>query len=119
MHWLAAEAMHMSKRRAVTMGLILGLVSSMSACVAEVDDPVEEDVDVAEAAFEPILPRLRIRRPNPIDPGWRLLRCLPDPRKEYIARDPDVCAGIRFFCTEGIPFFDGCGCGCKVRFSRE
>jgi hypothetical protein len=114
----------MSKRRTVTMGFVLGMAVFSSACAATVGDPVVdedvdvEDVDVEEETLELTrLPR-RIRLPNPIDPGRRLFRCLPDPRKEYLVRDPEVCAAIRFFCSEGVPFFDRCGCGCEVGLSR-
>lgn len=34
--------------------------------------------------------------------------------RDYVSRDPDRCATIRFFCPEGqVPFFDECGCGCE------
>jgi hypothetical protein len=110
-------------------GLLFGVVVLSTACAVSVDEPSleealeealeEEDVDQQEVAagmelFRPRIPR--ITRLNPIDPGWRLLGCLPDPRKDYIAHDPDVCAAIRFFCPSGSePFFDQCGCGCIVR----
>ncbi len=110
----------MLKSRAVTAGFVLGLASALGACAVAVDDPAVdvEDVDEHEETLELARPPWRIRRPNPIDPGGRLLHCLTDPRKRYVARNPDVCAGIRFYCTEGIPFFDRCGCGCEVRLSR-
>ncbi len=119
----------MSKPRAVAKGFVLGLVAFVGACAATVDDPVVdgEDVDATEEALDiaarlpPRLPlRLvpRILRMNPIDPGGRLLHCLPDPRKEYLSRDPEDCARIRFYCDPGIPFFDSCGCGCEVSLSE-
>lgn len=108
----------MSKRRVAVWAMVLGLSSSTTACVMVVETPdveeTEEEVSVENALdvrLEP--PRLRrIRRPNPIDPGWRHLRCLPDLRRKYIAQDPEACAAIRFFCAEGEAFFDRCGCGC-------
>ena len=112
LHWLAA----MSKQRVVAMGFVLGLASLLGACGAVVDEPATEveDVDLQEETLEMARPPVRIRRFNPIDPGGRLLQCLQDPRKKYVARDPRICAGIRFYCEEGIPFFDACGCGCAV-----
>ncbi len=36
------------------------------------------------------------------------------PEARYVARDPTVCASIRFRCDAGWEaFFDTCGCGCK------
>jgi len=125
----------MLKPRVMAMGFVLGFATFSVACVATVDDSQvdelvgeedEKSVEVTEeelgiARLPPRLPlRLvpRIFRLNLIDPGGRLLQCLPDPRKQYLARDPDVCAGIRFYCPEGIPFFDRCGCGCEVNLSE-
>lgn len=110
----------MAKTRLVAMSMALGVFSLLSACVATVEEPVGEDVEVREDAQDPIIPnpRLLIRRPNPIDPGWRTLRCLPDPRKHYISRNPEVCAGIRFVCADGA-FFDRCGCGCIIGVPPE
>ena len=109
----------MSKRRVVAMGFVLGLGSLVNACVVAVEEPVSEDVDVQEAPLDRARLPPRIPRRNPIDPGGRLLHCLVDPRKHYVAWDPEVCAGIRFYCTEGVPFFDQCGCGCAVGFPPE
>lgn len=36
------------------------------------------------------------------------------PDRDYVSRDPDECATIRFICMSGEAFFDGCGCGCVV-----
>jgi hypothetical protein len=104
----------MSKRRAAVWAVVLGLSSSATACVAYVDDSETEEVDSSENALDVRFERPRIRRPNPMDPGRRLLFCLPDPRRSYVSRDPDQCAAIRFFCAEGEAFFDRCGCGCFV-----
>jgi len=111
----------MAKTRIVAMGMALGVVSLLSACVATVDEPAGEDVAVQEDAQDPILPNpyLRIRRPNPFDPGRRILSCLVDPRKHYISRDPEVCAGIRFVCPDAVAFFDLCGCGCEIGVSPD
>ncbi len=39
-----------------------------------------------------------------------------EPGQRYIARDPDQCAVIRYFCEEGyVPFSNDCGCGCQKR----
>ncbi len=36
------------------------------------------------------------------------------PERDYISRDPNRCAVIRFTCPEGqVPFSDDCGCGCE------
>ena len=96
---------------------VLALITPVGACVADFDEMTVETVDQHDEAMaiDVMYPRWRVRLPNPIDPGWRLLRCLPDPRKTYVAHDPDACAGIRFFCAAGSePFFDRCGCGCIV-----
>lgn len=106
----------MFNRRAVALWFALGAASSMSACGAAVDEPVVEDVDAVEAPFEPTFSRdPRLHRPHPLPPDWRRpLRCLSDPHKQYVSRDPDRCAAIRFYCPVGTPFFDDCGCGCEV-----
>lgn len=100
----------------VATAIVLGVGIVVSACAVTIDDPFAEEVDVAEDEIvpRPWIIRPLIIRPNPIDPGRRLLRCLPDPRKRYIARDPEVCAGMRFVCPGGEAFFDRCGCGCFV-----
>jgi hypothetical protein len=37
-----------------------------------------------------------------------------DPNLQYVSRDPDQCAVIRFTCETGRePFFNECGCGCQ------
>lgn len=113
----------MVKQRAVAMGFVLGWAAFLGACAATVDDSAVEVEDVGEGqealAIESRLHLpVRIRRPNPIDPGGRLLHCLPDPRKEYISRDTEDCARIRFYCDAGVPFFDRCGCGCEVGLSE-
>lgn len=37
-----------------------------------------------------------------------------DPNLQYVSRDPDQCAVIRFTCEAGFePFFNDCGCGCQ------
>jgi hypothetical protein len=41
--------------------------------------------------------------------------CKADPSKTYISTDPNQCAVIKFFCAEGEPFFDDCGCGCQTK----
>lgn len=101
--------------------LVSGLVLSFFgvACGASVDEPEDEFVEMQTEAVDIRLPHPRLRLPNPIDPNRRFLHCLPDPRKSYIAKDPEICAGIRFYCVEGIPFFDACGCGCEVSLTRE
>lgn len=101
--------------------LVAGAGLLASACAVTVDEGAEDeeeaDVGLAEERF---MWRPRIIRPTLIDPGWRILRCLPDPRKRYIARDPEACAAIRFFCAEGEEaFFDRCGCGCMLSSSVE
>jgi hypothetical protein len=101
--------MVMARVLGVGIGL-LGLGAGISACVASVD---ETDVEVQSQTSEVRPPHPRFRVVNPIDPNRRFLGCLPDPRKRYIARDPNVCAGIRFYCEQGTPFFDACGCGCE------
>lgn len=42
-------------------------------------------------------------------------KCDPrDPNLQYVSRDPQQCAAIRFTCPEGFePFFNDCGCGCQ------
>jgi hypothetical protein len=37
-----------------------------------------------------------------------------DPTRSYVAQSKDQCALVKFFCAEGEPFFDDCGCGCTV-----
>lgn len=105
----------MAKPHARVLAMFFGVATSAVACGPEVDEPSLEDGDLQETAAEiEFVPR-RIRPPNPIDPGWRLLRCLPDPRKTYVAHDPEACAAIRFTCPpNAVPFFDRCGCGCIV-----
>lgn len=112
----------MSKRLAVAIWMALGAALSMTACVANVDDPEPEmeDIDVVESSFGAIRPHPRIRYPQPLPPDWRrTLRCLYDPHKQYIVRDPEACAAIRFYCPVGTPFFDDCGCGCEVEVEVE
>lgn len=37
-----------------------------------------------------------------------------DPNLQYVSKDPDQCAAIRFVCDTGQePFFNDCGCGCQ------
>jgi hypothetical protein len=37
-----------------------------------------------------------------------------DPNLQYVSRDPNQCAVIRFTCEVGYePFFNDCGCGCR------
>ncbi|NMO20696.1 hypothetical protein HPC49_30470 [Pyxidicoccus fallax] len=37
-----------------------------------------------------------------------------NPDQQYVSKDPDQCAAIRFFCEAGQqPFFNDCGCGCQ------
>lgn len=37
-----------------------------------------------------------------------------DPNLQYVSKDPDQCAVIRFYCEAGQePFFNDCGCGCQ------
>lgn len=37
-----------------------------------------------------------------------------DPDRDYISKDPDRCAAIRFYCeAPKVPFSDDCGCGCE------
>jgi hypothetical protein len=100
--------------RSVAVGVIaLGSVFLASACAVSVEEPLPEDEHV-DTRVEQISPP-RLIRPNPIDPGRRVLSCLPDPRKTYVARDPEACETIRFYCPEGsAPFFDSCGCGCEI-----
>lgn len=40
--------------------------------------------------------------------------CKNDPTKTYVATSAEECAVIRFYCAEGTPFFDSCGCGCQT-----
>jgi hypothetical protein len=102
-------------KQQIRMLVGLGMMTFVGACVARVEESPLEAIDEQEMAVDVRLPRWRIIRPNPIDPGGRLFRCLPDLRKTYLAHDPDVCAGIRFSCPVGsAPFFDRCGCGCVV-----
>lgn len=36
------------------------------------------------------------------------------PERKYMAKDPQKCAAIRFFCEAGyVAFHDDCGCGCE------
>jgi hypothetical protein len=108
----------MSNKRTVAIWLALGAVS-MSACVAE---PVVENIEVVEAPLEPADRDPRSNRPRPEPPGSRTPRtvhCIPEPDKEYVARDPNVCAAIRFYCPVGRPFFDDCGCGCDLDSSDD
>jgi hypothetical protein len=44
-----------------------------------------------------------------------------NPRRRYVAKSPEKCATIRFFCQPGFQaFFDDCGCGCeRVRGQQE
>ncbi len=38
-----------------------------------------------------------------------------DPAKDYISKNPERCAVIRFACDPNeAPFFNDCGCGCEV-----
>jgi hypothetical protein len=43
--------------------------------------------------------------------------CLPEgaePNRNYVARSPETCAVIRFYCPEGSWYFASeCGCGCE------
>jgi hypothetical protein len=41
-----------------------------------------------------------------------------DPQVRYVARSPERCAAIRFFCEDGEPVFDRCGCGCRIERGR-
>ena len=36
------------------------------------------------------------------------------PTRTYVSRDPEQCMAVRFFCEEGVAFFDNCGCGCDT-----
>jgi hypothetical protein len=112
--------MRMAKEHFWATGLgFLGWVFLGSACLATEDESVDEQIEMQADALDGRIPHPRLRLPNPIDPNRRFLRCLPDPRKNYVARDTEVCAGIRFYCAEGIPFFDECGCGCEVTLKHE
>lgn len=110
----------MSKLEVLEPGLFLmGWMFLGAACALEVDEPEDEVVEERAEAVDIRVPHPRLRLPNPIDRNRRFLHCLPDPRKSYIAKDPEICAGIRFYCADGAPFFDACGCGCETRFSGE
>lgn len=37
-----------------------------------------------------------------------------DASRDYVSRDPGECTTMLFQCAEGYPFFDACGCGCRV-----
>jgi hypothetical protein len=38
-----------------------------------------------------------------------------EPGYNYVSRDPEQCAAIRFTCPEGASaFFNDCGCGCTT-----
>jgi len=37
-----------------------------------------------------------------------------DPSRNYVSTDPNACMAMKFFCSEGEPFFDQCGCGCTI-----
>lgn len=37
-----------------------------------------------------------------------------DPSRQYVANSPAECAVVKFYCAEGEPFFDACGCGCTI-----
>ncbi len=39
---------------------------------------------------------------------------LSDPTKNYIGKSPAECMLIKYFCAEGVPFSDACGCGCQL-----
>src|SRR5262245_53616785 len=41
-------------------------------------------------------------------------KCGNDPTKTYISTDPNQCMVMKFYCAEGAPFFDDCGCGCQT-----
>lgn len=91
---------------------------SIAACGADSSELADEDEIAAESAEldSPIL-RFRWRHLEYLPRNW--FRCLPDPYKKYLFRDPDICSRIRFFCEEGHPFFDDCGCGCTVRLETN
>jgi hypothetical protein len=103
----------MSTRCVAVAVIALGSVFLASACAVSVEEPLLEDENVDARVERISAPRLI--RPNPIDPGHRVLSCLPDPRKTYVARDPATCETIRFICPQGsVAFFDRCGCGCQI-----
>jgi hypothetical protein len=37
-----------------------------------------------------------------------------DPSRQWVSRSADQCAAIRFYCEQGTPFSDRCGCGCDL-----
>jgi hypothetical protein len=41
-------------------------------------------------------------------------KCGNDPTKTYVGNSPTECTYIKFYCAEGVPFFDDCGCGCQT-----
>jgi len=110
----------MAKLQVLATGLgLVGWTFLGSACVAAVDEPTDEQIEMQADAVDVRIPHPRLRLPNPIDPNPRFLHCLPDPHKRYIAKDTETCAGIRFYCAEGNPFFDACGCGCELSETRQ
>jgi hypothetical protein len=47
--------------------------------------------------------------------GGRTKKKCNDPAREYVAKSPEQCAAIRFYCAEGTEMFsDECGCGCTT-----
>lgn len=39
---------------------------------------------------------------------------LDDPTKNYVGKSPEQCMLIKYFCAEGEPFSNECGCGCQL-----
>ncbi len=37
-----------------------------------------------------------------------------DPNRSYVAQSPAQCQLVKFYCEQGTPFFDDCGCGCEL-----
>lgn len=89
--------------------ITLGSVVTVSACVVSSEDEERatgEDLGAGTAA-------LQERHADP-DPDSRPACDSRDPTRRYIARSPQRCAAIRFYCADREEaFFDECGCGCQ------
>jgi hypothetical protein len=117
----------------MTRSFVLVLAAAIVGCVAEVEPGVSEEAlrrqqcggilaVVCPEGYECVDDRRDDCDPlaGGADCGGicrrsRRTRCdYGDPSREYVSRDPDTCAAIRFACESGVAFFDACGCGCEV-----
>jgi hypothetical protein len=82
---------------AVLMGLVLAPGCAPESPEYEGDDETAQQDDAVKGG-RPAKPKKKCQ----------------DPDRTYVANSPEECAVVRFFCEEGEPFFDDCGCGCTT-----